>query len=197
MVDIIHCEQGSDEWHSCRLGIPTASEFGTILAKGQGKTRATYMRKLVGERITGEVADSYTNHHMERGHIMEEEARTAYAFLAEQELIPVGFVRNGDIGASPDALVGAPGLLEIKTKLPHLQIAVLEANKLPPEHKPQVQGQIMVCEREWCDFVSYWPKLPPFVHRVYRDDDYIKMLRGEIDRFLSELSELEAKIRSM
>ena len=198
---VVDCVQGSESWFQARLGIPTASEFATVLAKGRSggdsKGRRTYMLKLIGERITGEPAESYTNAHMERGKIMEEEARNAYAFMSDSVLVPVGFIRNGDKGCSPDSLVGGDGLLEIKTKLPHLQIDVLLRDEMPPEHMAQVQGQIWTAEREWCEFVSYWPKLPLFVKRIYRDDAYIKILSDAIDSFLFELIELETKIKAL
>lgn len=198
-IQIITCEQGTSEWFSARLGIPTASEFDTVMAKGRGgadsKTRRTYMLKLIGERLTGEPTESYSNVHMERGKIMEEEARNAYAFQMDNEPELVGFIRNGEKGASPDSLVGADGLLEIKTKLPHLQLDVLLANELPSEHKAQVQGQIWVAEREWCDFCSYWPGLPVFITRVYRDDAYIKELSDGVDKFLAEMNELQEQIQ--
>ena len=199
-VEYIECEQGSVDWFEARRGIPTASMFSTVLAQGRSKgspskTRQTYMLTLIGERMTGEVAESYTNAHMERGKEMEAEARSLYAFMEDAEPQLVGFARNGNAGASPDSLVDDNGLLEIKTKLPHLQLAVLDADKLPPEHEPQVQGQLWICEREWCDFVSYWPKLPLFVKRVYRDEAYIKKLADEVQRFNDELLVLETKIK--
>ena len=195
---IIDCEQGSPEWFKARLGIPTASEFDTVMAKGRGggdsKTRRTYMLKLIGERMTGEPAESYTNAHMERGKAMEAEARNAYAFIREVTPIPVGFIRNGEVGASPDSLIGTDGCMEAKTKLPHLHLEVLLAGVLPPEHKAQVQGQLWVAEREWCDFVSYWPKLPPFIIRVHRDEAYIAELEAGVAKFLDELNALQASI---
>lgn len=199
MLEIIQCEQNSPEWLQARLGIPTASQFATVMAKGvkggQSKTRQTYLYKLLGERLTGEPAENYTNAHMERGHLMEAEARAAYAILTDSEPELVGFIRNGDKGASPDSLLGDNGLLEIKTKLPHLQLAVLEADAVPPEHIAQIQGQIWIAEREWADFASYWPKLPLFHKRVYRDDVYIKSMEAAVRQFNEELSALEAKYR--
>ena len=126
---------------------------------------------------------------------MEEDARNAYALVNDVDPELVGFIRNGDAGCSPDSLVG-DGFLEIKTKLPHLQLDVLEKNEVPNEHKAQIHGQLWVAEREWCDFVSYWPKLPLFVKRVYRDEKYITTLSGEVERFLGEMNDLEAKIKS-
>lgn len=195
MMEIFDFEQGTDEWFECRRGLPTASKFATVMAKGEGKTRSEYMRKLAGEILTGELSEQFSNAHTERGNGMEDEARQTYAFVEGVEPYRVGFIRNGNKGASPDSLIGTNGGLEIKTALPHIQIDRLERDRLPPEHKAQVQGNLWVSEREWWDFVSYWPKLPVLTIRVYRDDDYIKTMADEIDRFNDELAELVERIR--
>lgn len=188
-------EQGTEEWFEVRRGLPTASNFATIMAKGEGKTRSQYMRKLAGEILTGELAEQFSNVHTERGNAMEDEARQAYAFVENAEIKRVGFIRNGNKGASPDSLVGANGGLEIKTALPHIQIDRLERDRLPPEHRAQVQGNLWVSEREWWDFVSYWPKLPILTVRVYRDEAFIREMSDEVDRFNDELAALVEKIR--
>lgn len=200
MIEILNCEQGTDEWRRARLGLPTASEFDTVQAKGRGGgesvTRRKYMLTLIGERLTGEIApDGYSNAHMERGKLMEAEARAAYAFMADVEPQQVGFVRNGIAGASPDSMIGESGLLEIKTKLPHLHLDVLQQDRLPPDHVAQVQGQLWVSGREWCDFVSYWPKLRLFVKRVHRDEQYIATLKIAVEQFTEELLRLEATFK--
>ncbi len=197
-LEIIQCEQGTDEWFQARLGVVTASEFATVCAKGRGgaasKTRRDYMLKLIGESITGEVADRYTNQHMERGHQMEPVARRLYAERAEVAPRQVGFIRNGRKGCSPDSLIDANGMVEIKSKLPHLQIEVLLAKRLPPQHVDQVQGQLWVAEREWCDFVSYWPGLPLFVIRVWRDEEHIRELSTEVDVFVAEMDSIKNQV---
>jgi hypothetical protein len=197
-LEIFDCEQGSPEWHQCRLGVVTSSEFHSVMAKdkggGESKTRATYMRKLIGEIITGEVSEGYSNAHMERGKIMEAEARDYYAFMADVEPKRIGFLKRGRVGCSPDSFIGDDGLHEIKTKLPHLHIDVLLADELPPEHKAQCQGSLWVSGREWIDFQSYWPKLPAFIKRVYRDEVYIKSLSVAVDSFIAEMDELHDKI---
>jgi hypothetical protein len=195
MMEVFDVEQGEADWFKCRLGLPTASRFATVMAKGEGKTRSEYMRKLAGEILTGEPAEGFTSVHMERGRTMEDEARETYAFVESAEIKRVGFIRNGNKGASPDSLVGENGGLEIKTALPHIQIDRLERDRLPPEHRAQVQGNIWLSEREWWDFVSYWPRLPVLTVRVYRDEDYIREMSGEIDRFNDELSVLVERIR--
>ena len=197
MMQIHDMEQGSAEWFAVRLGIPTASQFATIMAKGRGggesKTRQTYLYKLAGEILTGEPMDNFTNHHMERGHEMEPEARNYYSFMRDVEPLQVGFITNGPKGCSPDSLIGGDGMLEIKTKLPHLMLAILEADTFPAEHRAQCQGQLWVAERDWVDLVCYWPKMPPFIKRAYRDDTYIAEIAAAVDQFNDELAALVAK----
>ena len=199
MMNIIDCDQGSPEWFAARAGIPTASEFHTVLAIGKqgGKslTRVAYLNKLAGEILTGEPMSSYSNDDMERGKLMEDEARDLYSFMHNVEPQRVGFIRNGDVGASPDSLIGDKGGLEIKSAAAHIQIARLLADELPSEHKAQVIGSMWIAEREWWDFASYCPKLPLFVKRVYRDEEYIKRLANEVDLFNIELRQTVEYIR--
>lgn len=202
MIQIIDCAQGSEDWFRARMGIPTASEFACVIrTKGRGdngesKERTTYMRKLAGEILTGDPMASYSDADMERGKIMEEEARDLYSLLRDVEPELIGFIRNHDAGCSPDSLIGKDGGLEIKCALPHIQIDRLERDVLPPEHRAQVQGNIWLAEREWWDFASYCPRLPLFVKRVYRDDGYIATLAGAVNSFNEELAELVERIRS-
>jgi len=195
---VYDCEQGTSEWFAARLGIPTASEFATVLAKGRGGgesvTRRKYLLTLAAQRLTGEVVQTWAgNEHTERGHAMEDDARRLYAFQNDADPQLVGFMRRGEAGASPDSLVGANGLIEIKSKLPHLHLDVIERDRLPPEHVAQVQGQLWISGRDWCDFVSYWPKLPIFIKRVERDEEYIKALAQAVADFNGEVEAIVAK----
>lgn len=197
------CPQGSEEWFRARAGIPTASEFATVMASGRGsgesKTRRTYLLKLAGEILTGEPAESYSNAHMERGKAQEPEARNLYAFMHDADPQLVGFVVDDAIGAgcSPDSLIGTNGALEIKSALAHIQIDRLLRNELPAEHRAQVHGVLWIAEREWIDFASYCPNLPLFVKRVYRDDDYIREIAAAVERFNGELAETVECIRRL
>lgn len=196
MIEIIPCEQGSAEWHAARLGIPTASRFSDVLAKGEGKTRGKYLRELAGEIIAGAVEpDTYSNGHMERGKLLEDEARNLYSYMNDVEPQIVGFIRNGRAGASPDSLIGNVGGLEIKTALQHIQVERLQRGTLPPEHKAQVQGSLWITGREWWDFVSYAPKMPLLVCRVPRDDAYIAELARAVEAFNEELDSVVNSIR--
>lgn len=200
VLQIFNCEQGTPEWYAARLGIPTASEFGTVMAKGRdggaSVTRKAYMMKLAGERLTGEPMESYSNGHMERGKEWEAEARERYAFEFEVEPQLVGFIRRGDMGCSPDSLIGEDGGLEIKTKAAHLHIEALLRDDIPPEHRAQLQGFLLVTERDWIDLRIYCRNLPDITRHVLPDTAYIANLKGEIDRFNDELSALVERVRS-
>lgn len=199
-LEIVTCEQNSEEWFKARMGIPTASEFATVMAKGRSggdsKTRQTYLYKLAGEIITGQPMESFSNAHTERGHAMEAEARSAYEFLYDADCERVGFIRSGRKGASPDSLIGANGMVEIKTKLPHLMIETLLRGEFPPEHKAQCQGQLWVAEREWVDIAVYWPGMPLFVTRAVRDEPYIRELSNAVDQFNAELDMIVDRVRA-
>src|SRR5207244_1211176 len=109
-LQVFNDPQNSPEWLMRRLGLPTASVFDTIMAKGRdggpSKTRRTLMFKLAGETMTGLPAENYSNGYMERGHEWEPEARNLYAMITGNQLEQVGFLRRGNVGASPDSLIG-------------------------------------------------------------------------------------------
>lgn len=198
-MQIIDCEQNSPEWYAARHGIPTASEFQTVLSVGPkgGKSpgRVAYLNKLAGEILTGEPMVNFVSSDMERGKLMEDEARDLYAFMNDIEPQRVGFIRNGNAGASPDSLIGDTGGLEIKSAAAHVQIGRLLDDVLPSEHKAQVMGSLWIAEREWWDFASYCPKLPLFIKRVFRDEDYIRKLTNEVSLFNIELQQTVEYIR--
>jgi len=199
-MKIINCEQGSELWLQTRLGICSASHFKDILAKGKGKamskTRQTYLYQLASEKLTGLVQPSFKNDAMEWGTEQEPYARKHYEKVEGVEVKQVGFVFHSDsIGCSPDGFVGDCGLVEIKCPKTPNQIQWIENDKVPTEHMAQIQGQMWVCDREWCDFVSFDPRIIDgpsgyFKKRVERDDEYIKNLSDEVDAFLFQLSEL-------
>ena len=197
MTAIIHdeIEQGTPAWYQVRLGLPTASMFSAILAKGEGKTRRSYMLKLAGERLTGEPTESYSNPYMERGKAMEDEARDLYVFQTGADVKRVGFITNGTKGCSPDSLIGDAGMLEIKTKRSDLLIDVILKDEFPSEHVAQCQGALWVSGREWIDLACYWPGLPLFVKRATRNESYIQKIATEVDRFNAELDDVVSQIR--
>ena len=153
------------------------------------------MNTLIGERITGEAADPFTgNRHTERGHELEGAARILYEDREDVKTTQVGIILNHGIGYSPDSLVAEEGLTEIKTKLPKLQVEVILGNEIPKEHIPQCQGVLWVSEREWIDFVCYWPGMPLFIKRAYRDEVMIRKLSERVKTFYEILDERMNKV---
>jgi len=197
-IKIIDCEQGSEEWIEARLGLVTASRFSDVLAKGQGITRKKYMIELAAERLTGLPQDSFSNSAMEWGTEHEAEAGKLYAAVNDCEIFRVGFFGGEWVGASPDFLVGDEGEVEIKCPNTTTHITNILANKMPTTYNAQVQGQMWITGRKWCDFVSYDPRLiarPILIIRVERNESYITNLAAQVDIFIEELKELIAKIR--
>ncbi|WP_421560860.1 MULTISPECIES: lambda exonuclease family protein [unclassified Pseudomonas] len=195
MQIITEVAQGSPEWLDLRLGIVTCSELECLLVNGKGEAgfgagAFTYMNTLIGERITGEAADPFMgNRHTERGHELEGIARTLYEQREEAETSQVAIILNHGAGYSPDSLVGAKGLTEIKTKLPKFQVEVILSGEIPKEHVAQCQGGLWVSEREWIDFVCYWPGMPLFIKRAYRDEAMIRKLSERVSTFYEILDD--------
>jgi putative phage-type endonuclease len=192
---VITADQGTDEWKQARVGVPSGSKFADIMAKGGGATRATYLTALALERITGVREDFKTTFAMEQGTEREPFARSAYEAHTSQFVTEIGFCMHDSlmVGVSPDGLVGKAGMTEYKCPMPktHLEYLRLEPGKCPTAYRWQVQGQLWVAEREWCDFVSYNPDFPEnaqmVIRRVVRDEKAIAELESEVVKFLEDI----------
>ena len=200
----MNAPQGTEAWLADRCGFATASRFSDVLAKiktGEAATRRKYRIQVVTERLTGNPVQGYQNAAMLWGTQTEPEARMAYEALTGELVEQTGFVRHPTVawcGASPDGLVGEDGMVEIKCPESATHLEWMTTGTVPPEHVPQIQGQMWVCGRKWVDFVSYDPRFPEhlqlFVVRVPRDDDYIKTLVEGVTRFLGEVDEMHDKL---
>jgi putative phage-type endonuclease len=192
-------EQRSAEWFAVRCGKVTASRVSDVIAKtksGWGASRANYMAQLIAERLTGEVADSYSNSAMQWGIDHEDEARKAYEFYENEGVQEIGFVQHQNLesGASPDGLVGDDGLVEIKCPNTATHIQTLLDQKIPKKYETQMLWQMECTGRKWCDFVSYDPRMPEghlklFVRRFERDDKRLDEIRGMVADFIGELED--------
>lgn len=193
-------EQGSDQWFSLRTGILTASNMTCLLVNGKGKggfgdAAYTLMNQLVGERFTGEPADKFEgNRHTDRGHELEPVAREFVSERLGIEIIDCGIILNHGCGYSPDGLVGDNGLVEIKTKLPKLQVAVILGGVIPAEHMVQCQVGIWLSERDHLDFASFYPGMPLFHQRTYPDEVMIKKLEERSKLFYEIMEERTQQI---
>jgi putative phage-type endonuclease len=200
-------EQRSEEWFAARLGKVTASRVADVIAKtksGYSASRDNYMAQLICERLTGQKGESFTNSAMQWGVDNEPLAVSCYENAKDCLTETVGFVNHPTIfmaGASPDALVGSDGLLEVKCPQSNTAIETLLADRVPSKYISQIQWQLRCCERQWCDFVSFDPRLPQelqlFVKRVKFDPEYVAMLEEEVSKFLEELHNKLVKLTGL
>lgn len=172
---IIDCEQGSPEWFSVRLGIPTASKFNKIITSIKleaSKSAENYINKLIAEWLIEKTDEEYQSEWMKRGHEIEEEARDYYEFTTDAEIKKVGFCFENAkrFGCSPDALINEKGGLEIKCPSAGVHVGYLIANKVPTEYRLQILGSLLVTDREWWDFISYHPEIDALIVRTHRED---------------------------
>tara|TARA_R110000796_G_scaffold78679_3_gene175340 strand:- start:516 stop:1142 length:627 start_codon:yes stop_codon:yes gene_type:complete len=194
------CEQGSAEWLAMRLGKVTASKVSDVLSKGRGsapsKMSETYMIELIAEVLTGNSKPFFENDAMRWGTETEPQARAMYAVNNDfVDVKEVAFVEhNEQIGISPDGLIGEDGLLEIKCPNTTTQIKRALSNDYSADYKAQIQMQLWVTEREWCDFLSFDPRLDCeagyLQQRVFRDEEYIEEMKTKVYAFVEKMNEI-------
>lgn len=205
-MSIVHtCEQGSPEWFSVRAGKPTASCFDKLITStGEpSKSLGGYAITLAGELYAGKPLDAWEgNAYTERGKLLEEEARKMYAFLHDVEPEIIGFVTDDatQYGCSPDSLIKSDGMLEIKCLKAENHIKAIlyyrKHKKCPPDYVQQTQGQIMVCERAWCDLFFYHPDLPQLIIRQERNEPIIASLSEQIGNVLIERDRILMELKN-
>lgn len=191
-------QQNSDEWHRLRLGIPTSSAFKSIVTP-KGKLSASadrYMHWLLAEWAVGIPLDSYESEFMQRGHELEDLAVKSYEFERGCDTEAVGFITTDDgmIGSSPDRLVGADGLLEIKCPAPQTHIGYMLARHIDGDYYPQVQGELLISGRKWVDIQSFHPGLPTVIIRVERDEKYLAILDEALREFVARILKARADL---
>ena len=200
-------EQNTDAWDQLRLGKVTASNFGIIMAndgKAFGDPAKRYALQLALERINGRKAEhSFTNANMERGHEQEPVARMLYEDLFFCDVDNGGFFDCGDVGDSPDGLIGSDGVIEIKSVIAPTHYATRKRGSFDPAYRWQIVGHLDCTGRDWVDFVSYCSDFPDdeqlLVYRTWRGDvsDELERLRARRAEFIeTELMPIYNELRS-
>jgi len=190
--------QRSSEWFAERWGLATASKFNDIIAKtrsGYAASRKNYMAQLLVERLTPPPTEDngWKNDAMQFGIDNEPVARLAYELETGNTVEEAFFEKHPALkaGASPDGYIGKDGLIEIKVPNLATHLETLKTKEVPTRYYTQVQGQLWITGRQWCDFVSYTPFLENdaqlFVKRVKADRKFIHDLQAEVKLFLKEL----------
>lgn len=194
-------EQRTEEWYQARLGKVTASRASDVLAtvkSGEAAVRKNYKIQLLCERLTGKKEETFESDAMRWGIEQEPFARIAYEAQTGQIVQEVGFIVHNDLmaGCSPDGIVD-DGQIEIKCPNTATHVETLMTG-MPLKHIPQIQFQMWITGRPWCDFVSYDPRLPDnmslYVERIPRDESYIQALEVAVRQFLAELAEIQSKL---
>lgn len=200
-------KQRSSSWFAARWGLATVSRFADIIAKtrsGYAASRKNYLAELVIQRLTPPPTEDngYKNAAMEFGIDNEPVARLAYELETGNAVEEAFFEEHNTLqaGASPDGYVGQDGLIEIKVPNTATHIETLRKQEVPTQYIPQIQGQLWITKRKWCDFVSFDPRLPEnaqlFIKRVERDDFFINGLESEVSKFLAEVESETAFIKN-
>ena len=201
-------EQGTKEWFDMRCGCATASRLNDALAKlkdpkKESAARARYRKELAIERLTGRAMPHYVSDAMIWGTENEPLARTEYEMYTGKEVTPIGLAMHPSIkwfSASMDGLVGDDGLIEIKCleSINHLDIIV--SGEIPEDYHWQMLAGMACTERQWCDFVSFDPRMPDglklFVKRMERDDALIRGMECDVEQFLKEVESLVKEIEA-
>ena len=193
--------QGTPEWFAARAGVPSASCFDKVVtSKGErSKQREKYLYQLAAEKVTGIKEESFQSEAMRRGIEMEAEARSFYELNRDVEVSIVGFCYPNEhkmVGCSPDGLVGDGGMVEIKCPASYTHVGyMLDSETLVGEYFQQVQGQLFITGRDWCDLISYYPGLKPVIVRVGRDNKFCLKLADELTALCDDLNKVVEKIK--
>jgi putative phage-type endonuclease len=195
--------QGSELWHQVRLNKVTASRMSDVLSKGRGtapsKTAESYMMELIAEKLTGQAKPFFENDAMKWGTETEPQARAMYELNSGNDVIEVAFIEHSEfIGVSPDGLIGSDGMIEIKCPTTITQIRRALSDNYSKDYTAQIQMQLWVAEREWCDFLSFDPRLDVdasyLLQRVYRDEKFITEMEEKTNQFIETMNELIIKL---
>lgn len=185
---ILNCEQKSESWFEARSGRVTGTRFKELMAGESTDTYKKLVTNIACEIITGKQEETYSNAIMEHGIETEPIARAEYETIMEVEVKTAGFITPDEdhkyhdwIGISPDGLPPEEGILEIKCPLMRTHFEYIEGNKLPSEHRYQVQGQLFVTGLTYCDFMSFVEGMKPFIIRVLPDLELFKEFEKRLD----------------
>jgi hypothetical protein len=114
----------------------------------------------------------------------------------------VGFIDHPKIpmaGCSPDGLVGEDGMIEVKCPNTATHLDTLLNGTIPDKYRKQMQFQMACADREWCDFVSFDPRLPAemqlWVKRIPRVPEAVAEIEEAVASFIAELDGKVADLR--
>jgi len=125
-------------------------------------------------------------------------ARNSYELETGTVVKRVGFVEKSDrVGCSPDGLIGEDGLQEIKCLNDANFVKFMVNKDIDPSHEWQMQMQMLVCERKYCDYVIFNPNFPKsvIITKIMRDESKIERLRIGLESAQEKLDEILSKVK--
>ncbi len=186
-------EQRSLEWFEARRGLITCSRLADVIANSNA-----YLRDLKLERDGQQIDRDVDAAALNWGKETEPKAIAAYEFANDCDVEPAEFRVSTDreyLAGSADGLVNTSGMIEVKCPFDEGIHTLTLLNGMPETHVPQIQGYLHVYDRQWCDFVSFDPRITPkrrlFVQRIERDDQYIAWMLERVDLFWRRVLDLE------
>jgi len=195
-VTIINCEQGTEEWLKLRLGKFGGTDAQAVATNGKGLETLCFQK--VADLIVGQPEETYTNEHMERGALLESSARLLYELKTGGQVQQVGYCQLNDyVGCSPDGLVGANGLIEIKCPMARVFVKFMYGGEVEKAYEWQMQHNIYVTERDWCDYVLYNESLDKIeIRRIDRDEKMIDKIKIGLDAGIAKVKDIQERINA-
>ena len=205
--------QGTDKWMTERLGKFTASSSYNLLQNSKCKTDQdfskgfhSYLLLKAAEKMSG-INREVTSSAMSWGKDMEPEALNLYQEKTGLEPVEVGFIPLEGYeewaGGSPDGAIGEDGLVEVKcpfVSANHLDAILTKdiPKKSFRRYYTQIQFNLWVTKRKWCDYISFDPRVTGnkiFIKRIERDDKYIIELEKRLILAIEEYKKLLEKLQ--
>lgn len=164
-----------------------------------GSGAFTYIHSRIAEYLTQMAVSDFNSEAMAHGNIFEKDAAVKYVKRTGHRIEYLGgenpmFLEYGDFaGGSPDAFVNDDGLAEFKcpfNSTHHIEYLLLnsaqELKNEKPEYYAQIQMNLLVSNRNWCDFVSYDSRmldedLQMKILRIPRDKEMIEDIKIRIE----------------
>jgi putative phage-type endonuclease len=216
IIKIYNIDQRTEEWRRLRAGKFTGSDFHILM--GNSETKNNLLLKKTAERMRNTVIeDTYANQDIERGIELEKQAKLIYEMETGIVVNDIGFCEINDwVGCSSDGFIvegrdeewdiderreiwmlGDPrgGIIEIKCPKDTVFLHQIINDKIKPEYYTQIQFNLYVSNRQYCDYIAYNDNYPLFIKRIERDEEYIEKIKEVIEDCKNKVELNMAKAR--
>lgn len=183
--------EANPAWLALRAGKFTGSDF--IVMLGNSETKRKMILEKATEHILGKPCnkDKFLSADMIRGIELEDQARELYIIETFNEVEQVGFIQRDEYsGCSPDGLVEKDGLIEIKCPKDTVFVEQSISGKIKLDYYAQMQYNMFITGRKWCDYVAYNENFPLLIRRYERDEEYIKKIEIALEDGIQQVKNI-------